>query len=91
MTDIPRGKYMGRRLGDPPASEAEHFVQCLPEHAILGTVVDGLTDLELAGPAQPPRLSGSFISRGLPRFRCARMLSCRKKASWDFDVLIDGI
>ncbi len=47
ITDIPRRKYMGRRLGDPPASEAEHFVQCLPEHAILGTVVDGLTDLEL--------------------------------------------
>jgi hypothetical protein len=28
MTDIPRGKYIGRRLGDPPASEAEHFIRC---------------------------------------------------------------
>jgi hypothetical protein len=27
MTDIPRGKYIGRRLGDPPASEAEHFIR----------------------------------------------------------------
>jgi len=28
MTDIPRGKYIGRRLGDPPESEAEHFIRC---------------------------------------------------------------
>ena len=26
---IPRGKYIGKRLGDPPADEAEHFIRCL--------------------------------------------------------------
>jgi hypothetical protein len=25
---IPRGKYLGKRLGNPPASEAEHFIRC---------------------------------------------------------------
>jgi hypothetical protein len=25
MIDIPRGKYIGRRVGDPPKDEAEHF------------------------------------------------------------------
>ena len=28
MIDLPRGKYVGKRLGDLPASEAEHFVRC---------------------------------------------------------------
>lgn len=29
MTDIPRGKYIGERVGGPPVkSEAEHFFQC---------------------------------------------------------------
>ena len=28
MTDIPRGKYRGERIGGPPANEAEHFYQC---------------------------------------------------------------
>ena len=28
MTDIPRGKYIGRRIGDPPKDEAEHFIRC---------------------------------------------------------------
>lgn len=27
MTDIPRGKYIGKRAG-PPLDEAEHFIQC---------------------------------------------------------------
>ena len=26
--DLPRGKYSGLRLGDPPASESEHFIRC---------------------------------------------------------------
>ena len=26
--DVPRGKYIGRRLGDPPQDEAEHFIRC---------------------------------------------------------------
>lgn len=26
--DIPRGKYMGKRVGKQPASEAEHFIKC---------------------------------------------------------------
>ena len=38
MTDIPRGKYIGRRLGDPPASEAEHFIRC-PSAAAGSTAV----------------------------------------------------
>jgi hypothetical protein len=25
MTDIPRGKYIGERVGNLPANEAEHF------------------------------------------------------------------
>jgi hypothetical protein len=25
---IPRGKYLGRPLGEPPKDEAEHFVTC---------------------------------------------------------------
>ena len=28
MIDIPRGKYLGKRLGAPPESEAEHFIRC---------------------------------------------------------------
>ena len=24
---IPRGKYLGERVGDPPAGEAEHFIR----------------------------------------------------------------
>jgi hypothetical protein len=28
MIDLPRGKYMGRRLGDPPTDEAEHYMRC---------------------------------------------------------------
>ena len=26
--DIPRGKYIGRHLGDQPVDEAEHFMRC---------------------------------------------------------------
>jgi hypothetical protein len=25
---IPRGKYLGVRVGDPPKHEAEHFIRC---------------------------------------------------------------
>jgi hypothetical protein len=25
---IPRGKYIGKLLGNPPESEAEHFIRC---------------------------------------------------------------
>jgi hypothetical protein len=28
MIAIPRGRYLGKRLGDPPESEAEHFIRC---------------------------------------------------------------
>jgi hypothetical protein len=28
MIDVPRGKYLGERLGDVPASKAEHFIRC---------------------------------------------------------------
>jgi hypothetical protein len=28
VTEILRGKYIGTRLGDPPASDAEHFIRC---------------------------------------------------------------
>jgi hypothetical protein len=28
MIDIPRGKYIGRRLGPPVKDEAEHFYRC---------------------------------------------------------------
>jgi hypothetical protein len=28
MTRIPRGRYIGKLLGDPPESEAEHFIRC---------------------------------------------------------------
>jgi hypothetical protein len=26
--DLPRGKYIGRDVGDPPKNEAEHFIEC---------------------------------------------------------------
>ena len=25
---IPRGRYIGKRVGDPPKDEAEHFIRC---------------------------------------------------------------
>ena len=25
---IPRGRYIGKRVGDPPKDEAEHFIPC---------------------------------------------------------------
>ena len=25
---IPRGRYLGKRLGDPPKDEADHFIRC---------------------------------------------------------------
>jgi hypothetical protein len=28
VTDIPRGRHIGRRIGDPPKDEAEHFSRC---------------------------------------------------------------
>jgi hypothetical protein len=28
MIDIPRGKYLGKPLGNPPKDEAEHFIRC---------------------------------------------------------------
>jgi hypothetical protein len=28
MTDIPRSKYLGRRLETQPEDEAEHFIKC---------------------------------------------------------------
>ena len=28
MSEIPRGTIFGRRVGDPPKSEAEHFIRC---------------------------------------------------------------
>ena len=26
---IPRGRYIGKRIGDPPQEVAEHFIRCL--------------------------------------------------------------
>jgi hypothetical protein len=28
MVGLPRDKYLGKRLGDPSADEAEHFIRC---------------------------------------------------------------
>jgi hypothetical protein len=28
MSEIPRGKYLGERVGGPPREEAEHFIKC---------------------------------------------------------------
>jgi len=28
VTNIPRGKFLGRLLGDPPKGEAEHSIRC---------------------------------------------------------------
>ena len=28
IIEFPRGKYVGRRVGDPPKDEAEHFCRC---------------------------------------------------------------
>ncbi len=32
VLSLPRGKFLGKRLGDPPTSEADHFIRRL-EHA----------------------------------------------------------
>ena len=28
MIGVLRGKYLGNRLGDPPSSDADHFIRC---------------------------------------------------------------
>jgi hypothetical protein len=28
MVDVPRGKYLGKRVGGEPDDEAEHFIRC---------------------------------------------------------------
>lgn len=28
MSDLPRGKYIGRRVDDLPVAEREHFIRC---------------------------------------------------------------
>ena len=28
VIDLPHGKYSGKRLGDQPKDEAEHFIRC---------------------------------------------------------------
>jgi hypothetical protein len=28
MIALPRGRYVGKRLGDPPKDEAEYFIRC---------------------------------------------------------------
>jgi hypothetical protein len=28
VTNVPRGKYLGKRVGDPRKDEAEHFIRC---------------------------------------------------------------
>jgi hypothetical protein len=42
MTDIPRGKYVGRRLGNQPADEAEHFMRC--QHLAAGKIKHRVCD-----------------------------------------------
>ena len=37
MTDIPRGKYIGERVGGPPKDDAEHFIRC-PKYATAGSI-----------------------------------------------------
>jgi hypothetical protein len=37
--DLPRGKYSGLRLGDPPASESEHSSAALPAVAVSIPVI----------------------------------------------------
>jgi hypothetical protein len=54
VTEIPRGKYIGRRTGDPPQDEAEHLIRC----PACGGWID-CRDLgqvfEHEGPLPPPR------------------------------------
>ena len=28
MNEVPRGKYIGKPVGGPPADEADHFMKC---------------------------------------------------------------
>jgi hypothetical protein len=28
VLSLPQGKFLGKRLGDPPTSEADHFIRC---------------------------------------------------------------
>jgi hypothetical protein len=53
MTDIPRSKYIGRRIGDPPEDEVEHFVRC-PAYGGWMDCRDPAQILEHGGPLPHP-------------------------------------
>jgi hypothetical protein len=53
VTDIPRGRHIGRRVGDPPKDEVEHFIRCPACEGWIDSR-DLAQVLEHEGPAAPP-------------------------------------
>jgi len=53
MTKIPRGKHDGKRVGGPPAEEAEHFMKC-PDCGGWVDCRDIVAVFEHAGPLPHP-------------------------------------
>lgn len=57
LNDIPRGRYIGRRVGGDPADEAEHFVRCgcggWVDRRDLGQVLDHVGPLPHPPQDQP--------------------------------------
>jgi len=54
MIDVPCGKYIGRPVGDPPKSKAEHFIKCPAcggwiDRRDLGQVIDHFGPLPHSG------------------------------------------
>lgn len=68
MKEIPRGRYVGRHLGEPPKDEAEHFMRCPTcggwiDMRDLGQVFEH--DGPLPHPAQIKRMAvTAYLTRG---------------------------
>src|SRR5262249_933119 len=78
MIDVPCGKYIGRPVGDPPKSKAEHFIKCPPwggwiARCNLGQVIDHFGPLPHSGSRKAginfncarPKLGDSPTRRGV--------------------------
>jgi hypothetical protein len=81
MTTIPRGKYIGKRVGDQPKDEAEHFIRC---PACQGWI--DCRDLgqvfEHEGPL-PPSGPGSAAMTKLPGAQFEILVDCKPRSYRD--------
>jgi hypothetical protein len=62
MIDVPRGEYIGKRVGDPPKDEAEHFTNAR-RASVMKASARGLLRLAafILGSASPA-LGGARVS-----------------------------